>query len=207
MAEEMLSRGENTRYDILNAAHDLFLDYGYHGTSMRQIAQEANIALGSIYNHFSSKEELFLNVLLEYHPFHYVLPLMQAAPGKSIEEFIRNASHRMFDGVGERIDFLNLMFIELVEFKGNHLSSIFDAFMPQMVRFAQLFLQDKDELRPIPSLVVVRAYIGLFFSFMMTEVLIAKQLPPEMMENALDHFIDIFLHGVLVNERSEVEKI
>jgi AcrR family transcriptional regulator len=207
MADEMLSRGENTRSDILNAAHDLFLDYGYHGTSMRQIAQEANIALGSIYNHFSSKEDLFLNVLVEYHPFHYVLPLMQAAQGKSIEEFIRNASHRMVDGVGERIDFLNLMFIELVEFKGVHLPSIFDAFVPQVMRFAQNFLQDQDELRPIPSLVVVRAYIGLFFSYLITEVLIAKQLPPEMMEDALDYFVDIFLHGILVNQRTEVEKV
>jgi len=207
MADEMLSRGENTRSDILNAAHDLFLDYGYHGTSMRQIAQEANIALGGIYNHFPSKEDLFLNVLMEYHPFHYVLPLMQAAQGDSIEEFIHNASQRMVDGVGEQIDFLNLMFIELVEFKGMHLPTIFDAFMPQVLRFAQRFLQDSEELRPIPALVIVRAYIGLFFSYMMTEVLIAKQLPPEMMENALDYFVDIFLHGILINQPSEVEKV
>jgi hypothetical protein len=31
----------------------------------------------------------------------------------------------------------------------------------------------------------------------MTEILISKNLPPEMQEGALDYFVDIFLHGVM----------
>ena len=50
------SRGERTRAEIIQAAHDLFIQQGYHGTSMRQIAGQAGIALGGLYNHFESKE-------------------------------------------------------------------------------------------------------------------------------------------------------
>ena len=59
------ARGEQTQKDILQSALELFLNHGYHGTSMRRIAQQAGIALGGIYNHFSSKEDLFVKILLK----------------------------------------------------------------------------------------------------------------------------------------------
>ena len=45
-------KGEHTRGSIINAAHSLFANQGYAATSMRQIAEEAGLALGGIYNHF-----------------------------------------------------------------------------------------------------------------------------------------------------------
>jgi hypothetical protein len=33
-----------------------------------------------------------------------------------------------------------------------------------------------------------------------TEMLVSRAFPPEMMTNAMDHFVDIFLHGILVKE-------
>ena len=84
MAEQIQRRGEQTRQAIIQAAHDLFLQQGYHGTSMRQIARNAEIALGGLYNHFASKEEVFEAVFLEYHPYHEVIPLCwQRAPRRS----------------------------------------------------------------------------------------------------------------------------
>ena len=55
MMEESSTKGERTRQEILQSAHQLFLKNGYHGTSMRQIAEGAGIAVGGIYNHFASK--------------------------------------------------------------------------------------------------------------------------------------------------------
>ena len=200
-----LTRGERTRSEIMTAAQQLFVQHGYHGTSMRQIAQRADIALGGIYNHFDSKEQIFLTVLTEMHPLHYVLPLMSTAPGSTLEEFVREAAKQMVEGVGERLEFINLIFIELVEFKGEHLAQIFNIFFPRIMEFAQRIIQSDGELRPIPLPVLVRAYIGLFFSYILTELLLSKQLPPEMEQDALDHFVDIFLHGILVENPPPAE--
>jgi len=200
-----LTRGERTRSEIMNAAQQLFVQNGYHGASMRQIAQQADVALGGIYNHFYSKEQIFLTVLTEMHPLHYVLPLMATAQGSTIEEFVREAAKQMVTGVGERLEFVNLIFIELVEFKGEHLPQIFNIFFPRIMEFAQHIALSYGELRPIPLPVLVRAYIGLFFSYIMTELLLSKQLPPEMGQDALDHFVDIFLHGILVENPSPAE--
>ena len=197
MTEELVPRGDRARGEILQAAHRLFVERGFHGTSVRQIAQEAGIALGGIYNHFSSKEDIFSAVFLERHPYLGVLPLLKAAQGETIEEIVRDAAHRMVGNLERRTDFLNLMFIEMVEFKGQHIPQIFQLVFPEIMEFAQRFVAKQDELRPIPLLVVVRAFVGLFFSYLITDILIADQLPPEMRENALDYFVDVYLYGIL----------
>lgn len=200
MMEEPTSRGERTQAQILRAASRLFIDHGYHGTSMRRIAAEAGVALGGIYNHFASKEEIFLAVLVEWHPFHDMMPALVAAQGKTIEAFVWDAANRLVARTQDRMDFLNLMFIELVEFKGRHLSQLVQNYFQNVLRFTERFLEGKAELRPIPPLMLVRAFIGLFFSYVMTELMIARQLPPEMQENALEYFVEIYLHGILAKD-------
>ena len=44
---------------ILNAAKRLFLKCGYHGSSMKQIADEAGVTKLTVYNHFQDKANLF----------------------------------------------------------------------------------------------------------------------------------------------------
>lgn len=48
------------RQRILNAARNLFLKCGYHGSSMNQIAQEAGVTKLTVYNHFQDKANLFV---------------------------------------------------------------------------------------------------------------------------------------------------
>ncbi|MBN2444131.1 MAG: TetR/AcrR family transcriptional regulator [Spirochaetales bacterium] len=47
------------REEILNAAFKVFGNNGFGSTTIKDIALEAGIAPGSIYNHFSDKEDLF----------------------------------------------------------------------------------------------------------------------------------------------------
>lgn len=58
-AAPLQSVGNGTRERILDAATRLFLQYGYKRTTVDDIAVEAGVAKGSIYVHFSSKEDVF----------------------------------------------------------------------------------------------------------------------------------------------------
>jgi TetR/AcrR family transcriptional regulator, cholesterol catabolism regulator len=58
-------RQDNRRQQLLDAAARLFRERGYHVTSMRDIAREVGMLSGSIYYHFSSKEEMLLAVYEE----------------------------------------------------------------------------------------------------------------------------------------------
>ena len=54
---------EDTRDKILSVANKLFSRFGFHKTSMDEIAKIARKAKGSLYYHFASKEELFKEVV------------------------------------------------------------------------------------------------------------------------------------------------
>ena len=54
---------DDTRNKILSVANKLFSRFGFHKTSMDEIAKIARKAKGSLYYHFTSKEELFKEVV------------------------------------------------------------------------------------------------------------------------------------------------
>jgi AcrR family transcriptional regulator len=54
---------DDTRKKILSVANKLFSKFGFHKTSMDEIAKIARKAKGSLYYHFASKEELFKEVV------------------------------------------------------------------------------------------------------------------------------------------------
>ena len=60
--EKRLQEGQER---IATAALSLFLQNGYHNTSVREIAQKAGLSVGSVFNYFTSKEEI-LFFLLSY---------------------------------------------------------------------------------------------------------------------------------------------
>lgn len=55
---------DSTRESILNVATRLFGRFGFHKTSMDEIAKIARKAKGSLYYHFASKEDLFREVIV-----------------------------------------------------------------------------------------------------------------------------------------------
>jgi hypothetical protein len=60
-------------------------------------------------------------------------------------------------------------------------------------------VKTKGNLRNIPAPILVRAFISLFFSYYLADVIIGEIAPPGFNENAMDYYVDIFLHGILGN--------
>ncbi len=55
----------DTRQKIMTEAVKLFSECGYHATTVDDIARAAEVAKGTVYWHFASKEELFKGLLKE----------------------------------------------------------------------------------------------------------------------------------------------
>ncbi|MER6677664.1 TetR/AcrR family transcriptional regulator [Streptomyces sp. NPDC000983] len=60
----MDSRSARKHEAILEAATSVFLDKGYAGTSMDDIAKLAAVSKQTVYKHFSDKEKLFADIVL-----------------------------------------------------------------------------------------------------------------------------------------------
>ena len=200
--EKTLSKGEQTRVAIIEAAYGLFLQNGFHGTSMRQIAERAKLALGGIYNHFSSKEEIFAAVLDAYHPYRRILPVLDKAEGETIDEFVRDAARQIkneIDGIEDKI--MPLAFIEMVEFQGRHLAQLAKTMMPTLLNFIQRFGERRGQLRQVPTPIVLRMLFAVFVGYIMTEMVL-KNVPifKDAGYDWFDGMTDIYLHGILEPE-------
>jgi AcrR family transcriptional regulator len=196
-ASATLAKGERAHQTIIDAAHQLFVEQGFAATSMRQIAERSGIALGGIYNHFPNKDAIFSAVILERHPFHQIIPLLQATPGENFETFAHNAARNMVTELGRRPDFVRLLLVEIVEFEGKHVPDMFSTVFPMILPMVNKFQQQKSELRDISPIVLFRAFLGLFFSYYMTDLLLANTPLVTQNDKSLENFVDIFLHGVI----------
>jgi TetR/AcrR family transcriptional regulator len=56
---------EEKRRRVLDSAKKAFAHYGYAGTNVNLVAREAGISVGSLYQYFRTKEDIFL-ALIEY---------------------------------------------------------------------------------------------------------------------------------------------
>jgi AcrR family transcriptional regulator len=196
--KDVMKKGDLTRLAIEEAAFELFMEQGFHATSMRQIAERAKLALGGIYNHFSNKEEIFAAILLDKHPYKQILPIVLATEGDTAEEFIRNAARTIVTELGSRPELLKLIFIELVEFNGKHVSVLLSEIIPKVLPMFEKMIRVRKNLRKIPHPVMVRSFLGMFFSYYVTELFIKDSVLAKLMpKNSLDLFVDIYLHGVI----------
>ncbi len=75
---------DKIKESIKTAARELFRKYGYHKTSVNEIAKKAKIAKATIYKYFESKEMLLRAILMDYirHSVHEIMH----NPGKQIDQ-------------------------------------------------------------------------------------------------------------------------
>lgn len=109
-----------TKQKILKVSTTLFSELGYKGTSVRKIAKEVGIRESAIYNHYKSKEEIFLEVAkgIFSSPFSKKEPDIKesALKGKAfLQNFTMQYKLLTFDKSNENM--FRLLMIELFQNK------------------------------------------------------------------------------------------
>ena len=59
----------DTRQRILDVALDLFIEQGFDGTSLREIAEKLGVTKAALYYHFASKDDILMALHLRLHEF------------------------------------------------------------------------------------------------------------------------------------------
>lgn len=99
---------EQSRTKILDAAFELFARQGFHATSINQIAQQAGVAKGLIYNYFEKKEDLMQAIVMGglQKSADAMAVIQQAQPGK---ERLRTMLEFTFRFLTEQTEYNRLM--------------------------------------------------------------------------------------------------
>ena len=81
---------DKIKESIKKAAQDLFRRYGYHKTSVNEIAKKAKIAKATIYKYFESKELILHAILMDYLKVSINDLVQQTSHSISKEEHLKN---------------------------------------------------------------------------------------------------------------------
>ncbi len=206
--EQVLTRGERTRQAILEAAEKLFLANGYHGTSMRQIAHEAQVALGGIYNHFPGKEDIFRGLMAELRPDQQIVKALDGIDGASGPEMMREAFVRLQAVVRDNLNYFTLALTDIRELEGRTIRVLGAGVMPEILRFVSR-AQAAGGLRDdIDGLILIGVLLSLLIGYMLTDSVAyaggQPQLPGLPEGEAVRGWVqDILLHGIAARQGSE----
>lgn len=192
------TKGDATRFAIEDAAIELFMEHGYHAASMRQIAERAGLALGGIYNHFKSKEEIFEAIIFDKHPYKRLLPIILEAEGESIDEFVRNAARIVIQDLSSQRYYIKLMLIEIAEFNGAHGAKFINELAPKILPVFERIVKERKNLRVTQPVLLMRSFIGMVLSYMLTSIIVSNSMLEKLMpKNAVDGYLDLYLYGIL----------
>ena len=183
------------RQQILSTAKILFIQQGYHGLSMRQIAEALGVSKAALYYHFRDKEELLLAILDSY------LDQMETSLQKIRQE-----------QVGARRQIRTL--VELILFQPADQRAVIRLSSQEMAQLSQPARQAFDrayhrkfldpirsifqegiqsgELRPVDPTVATWALLGMMYPYFYPAHS-SELLPPV---EVAERLVQIFLDGV-----------
>jgi AcrR family transcriptional regulator len=102
-------RKARTREELLHAARRVFLERGFHGASLDDIADEAGYTKGAVYSNFTDKDALFLAVLDEHYARRIAAYRTIMLAGTSLDETYRDVSRFLATADEREPDWLPLL--------------------------------------------------------------------------------------------------
>lgn len=109
---------EKRKLRILAGAEKLFLHRGFSGASMRDIAKNAEVSLGNLYNHFANKEEIFDSLIEMHSPATEIEKLMRFVEEDRFPVNMIEFAASLKNIVDNNMVFIRLVDIDGVEFGG-----------------------------------------------------------------------------------------
>jgi AcrR family transcriptional regulator len=103
-------RAEDTRRKIYDSALQLFREKGFEQTTMRDVAQEAGVALGAAYYYFSSKEAIVLAFYSEMQEASHESVLQAMQEHKKMKDRIRCVLQNRFELLEPNRKFCDALF-------------------------------------------------------------------------------------------------
>jgi len=192
------------REEILSAAEKVFAAKGFFPTTMSDIAREAEFGTGTLYNYFKSKDELYFTLIEEKVEKINHLVKAELSQKNSAVERIKNALMLQFEFMERNRDFFRIYISERSRFEWTVKDDLGKAVHEKMVMYINLLAEvmrqgtKEGEFRPLDSMDLAHALVGIFNSFVFEWLISQKTYP---LISKLDTVLEIFLSGVQQIER------
>jgi AcrR family transcriptional regulator len=184
------------REDILRASLQLFADRGFHGTSMRDIAREAEITEGLIYHYFASKRDLFRAIIEEYS----FLPLLRTLPDLAQQLDLRALlivlARGFFDVLHQNTQLTRLLLQEVQVFPEEKEAFFADAVGESITELGRILddrMSERARAQVDPQVAARLFFNALLAFFVEQEILGGKHMLPADEHVYVEHLVDMFV--------------
>ncbi len=183
--------GDSLKARILDEAAELFVQHGYHGLSMRQIAEAVGVSKAGLYYHFEDKEALFLAILL--HHIERVGDLVDEAraAGGTARQQVRRLLTNILTHMRGSQRFIRLAEHDARNLRPEALERMQRVYRERFVGPVEAVLEGgiaSGELRPIDARQATWLLLGMAFSGLSTT--------PERVASAVASIEGVFFEGV-----------
>jgi len=208
-SETQMSRRERLKQEreerILEAAAAVFARKGFHGATIREIAELADVADGTIYNYFADKRDLLVaitrHVIAEstgdaFAEFQY----------QDDQAFLKSFLLDRFDFAWRNSDFAQTLLSQVWTDRVVRHKYLGEVIVP-LLRLMEGYLESRiraGTLRPVNTGIVVQAIAGSFLIFVMLATEGEQGLFDGLSNEELaDELADLFLFGLKPRLREE----
>lgn len=195
---------ERNQIKIEEAALRVFTRQGFHGTTVRDIAQEAKVSLGNIYNYYKTKEEVYVSLVRRYGRQMAEIQQKTLKPllGRFDEDGLKALANTVRDIVYKHPDYWRLMYIDVTEFGNKHFAHSFRQLSKNLEQLAGGYANDGHGIRDGVNRPAAYAAVYLhFFTYFLVEKLFGgKQHLGLPEDQAITELIGMFRSGVVASE-------
>jgi AcrR family transcriptional regulator len=120
---EKLSRKEreyrSRREDILKSAERVFAQNGFYNTTVAEIAKESEFAIGTLYQFFKNKEELYYTMMIEKFDLLHITLKREVDANKKFLQKLNSLVETVLSFIEQNVDFFLIFTWELNVLKPN----------------------------------------------------------------------------------------
>jgi AcrR family transcriptional regulator len=201
---------EERRKQILDAATKVFAGKGFDRATIADIAREAGIAEGSIYNYFKNKGDLLISI-----PRQVIQPPIESASAQ-LKAFAANAlpppeqmlttiAHNLIAAIRQNAHVFRILVSALPAMTQSTREKYMNQVVLYAVRMLETYFQGqiergvfRKELHP-PTL--AGAFVGMFIPFVIfSEILLVESAPKPDYEQLIAANVSLFLRGALAEK-------
>jgi AcrR family transcriptional regulator len=195
---------EEKKGRIEAAAKRLFIEQGFHGTSMRHIAARAGVSLGNLYNYYRTKEELFESIIARHQQIidQKLRSIFEDLDEPLRPDRLKEFARRVKALVNEHSDYWLLMYIDVLEFQNRHFRKMFDGLAKKMGRRFRRHFEELKRKRALsdgvdPAVGFTAAYMQFFNYFLVEKLFGGNRHFGIRDEEVISQLAGIFCRGIL----------
>ncbi|WP_231938371.1 TetR/AcrR family transcriptional regulator [Caldimicrobium thiodismutans] len=190
----------DTKERILEAALLLFSEKGYLGATTKEISRTAKISEVTLFRHFQTKENLFINVIEHYSFLPKLKELLPELKDYPLEDSLKTLARTFLESLRIKKALIRIMLSEFPRYpeiiKKSYQKTI-ENIHNELSQYFQK-IQKKGLIKEtLSSYLLSQAFLGLFFSYFHAKEIKGLNFRESLADDEIiEHYVEIFLKGI-----------